>query len=232
MTEAELDRLKHALKLLSEAEKQLRISSDRSTWFTATLLQLGSAPSLDPTQSSSSRRQSSRTTEDDPSSVSKDSNVYKQRSDAQNLPQRSSPPSSLHRAVNGHSSRIGEYGFNSKPPHSRFMEGHTPSASQDDEMVGNMVFRYKNSDKLDEIWQKCIEKCHSKTLRQLLHAHGKLLSISEVEGKSILSYAIFIDFLPVRLNEKLIILFFFFWGSISDQPNGTPKVLAIGSNSQ
>ncbi|KAF2317319.1 hypothetical protein GH714_020125 [Hevea brasiliensis] len=70
LTEAELERLKHALKLLSEAEKQLRVSSDRSTWFTATLLQLGSVPSPDLTQSSSSRRQSSGTTEEDPSSAS------------------------------------------------------------------------------------------------------------------------------------------------------------------
>jgi DNA polymerase III gamma/tau subunit len=175
VTEAELERLKHALRLLSEAEKQLRISSDRSTWFTATLLQLGSTPSMDLTLSSSSRRQSSRTTEEDPSSVSKESNVYKPNSDAQYFPRRSSSPSSLYRAINGHSSHQGEYEFNAKPP--RLMDSN-------DEMTGNKVFRYKNSDKLDDIWEKCIEKCHSQTLRQLLHAHGKLLSISEVDGKS------------------------------------------------
>jgi DNA polymerase III gamma/tau subunit len=182
VTEAELERLKHALRLLSEAEKQLRISSDRSTWFTATLLQLGSTPSMDLTLSSSSRRQSSRTTEEDPSSVSKESNVYKPNSDAQYFPRRSSSPSSLYRAINGHSSHQGEYEFNAKPP--RLMDSNALSASLDDEMTGNKVFRYKNSDKLDDIWEKCIEKCHSQTLRQLLHAHGKLLSISEVDGKS------------------------------------------------
>ncbi|XP_011011711.1 PREDICTED: protein STICHEL-like isoform X2 [Populus euphratica] len=173
VTEAELERLKHALRLLSEAEKQLRISSDRSTWFTATLLQLGSTPSMDLTLSSSSRRQSSRTTEENPSSASKESNVYKPNSDAQYFPRRSSSPSSLYRAINGHSSHQGEYEFNVKPP--RLMDSN-------DEMTGNKVFRYKNSDKLDDIWEKCIEKCHSQTLRQLLHAHGKLLSISEVDG--------------------------------------------------
>ncbi|KAJ6427821.1 hypothetical protein OIU84_023261 [Salix udensis] len=179
LTEAELERLKHALRLLSEAEKQLRISSDRSTWFTATLLQLGSTTSMDLTQSSSSRRQSSRTTEEDPSSVSKESNAYKPKSDAQYLTQRSNSPPSLYREINGCSSHQGQYGFNAKPPRSQLVNSHT---SLDDEITGNMIFRCKNSEKLDDIWEKCIEKCHSQTLRQLLHAHGKLLSISEVDG--------------------------------------------------
>lgn len=39
-----------------------------------------------------------------------------------------------------------------------------------------------NLDGLDDIWLQCIEKCHSKTLRQLLHTHGKLLSIGEAHG--------------------------------------------------
>ncbi|KAL7603852.1 hypothetical protein Lser_V15G16396 [Lactuca serriola] len=42
-------------EFLSESEKQLRLSSERSTWFTATLLQLGSVPSADLTPSGSSR---------------------------------------------------------------------------------------------------------------------------------------------------------------------------------
>ncbi|KAF9690334.1 hypothetical protein SADUNF_Sadunf01G0184700 [Salix dunnii] len=179
LTEAELERLKHALRLLSEAEKQLRISSDRSTWFTATLLQLGSTTSMDLTQSSSSRRQSSRTTEEDPSSASKESNAYKPKSNAQYLTQRSYSPPSLYREINGCSSHQGQYGSNAKLPRSQLVNSHT---SLDDEITGNMIFRHKNSEKLDDIWEKCIEKCHSQTLRQLLHAHGKLLSISEVDG--------------------------------------------------
>ncbi|KAJ6348293.1 hypothetical protein OIU76_004710 [Salix suchowensis] len=62
------------------------------------------------------------------------------------------------------------------------MDNNTVSSSLDDKMNGNKVFRYKNSDKLDDMWGRCIEKCHSQTLRQLLHAYGKLLSISEVDG--------------------------------------------------
>ncbi|EEF42984.1 replication factor C / DNA polymerase III gamma-tau subunit, putative [Ricinus communis] len=182
LTEAELERLKHALKLLSEAEKQLRVSSDRSTWFTATLLQLGSVPSPDLTQSSSSRRQSSRTTEEDPSSASREVTVYKQKSDAQYLSRRSSSPASLYKAINGKSSHRGEFGFNSKLRPSHSIDSCMSSASRDDELVESMPLRYRNAEKLDRIWEKCIANCHSNTLRQLLHTHGKLFSLSEVEG--------------------------------------------------
>ncbi|CDY09366.1 BnaA02g26440D [Brassica napus] len=127
LSEADMEGLKHALKLLSEAEKQLRVSNDRSTWFTATLLQLGSMPSPGTTLTGcSSRRQSSRATDDDPSSVSREVMAYKQR-------------------------------------------------------IGGLHFS-KSSEKLNEIWRKCVEICHSRTLRQLLYTHGKLISISEVEG--------------------------------------------------
>ncbi|KAF4360603.1 hypothetical protein F8388_017629 [Cannabis sativa] len=153
LTEAELERLKHALKLLSEAEKQLRISSERSTWFTATLLQLGSVPSPDPNHSGSSRRQSYKTTDDDPSCASREANLYRHKSDVQYLPHKSTSPV-RHKKAN---------------------------ASCDDATVGNMIIRCINSEKLDSVWARCIEKCHSNTLRQLLHGHGRLVSISEIE---------------------------------------------------
>ncbi|KAJ8754860.1 hypothetical protein K2173_015372 [Erythroxylum novogranatense] len=181
LNEVELEKLKHALKLLSDAEKQLRVSSDRSTWFTATLLQLGSVPSPEITQSSSSRRQSSRTTDDDPSSASRDAALYKQKSDAHNLSHISGYPASLYKILNGKSSHEEEHIFNGKPPHKKPMRSHTSSASWEDEMITSDGFGSRNLE-LDDIWSKCIDRCHSKTLRQLLHAHGKLLSISEVEG--------------------------------------------------
>jgi len=40
--EADLQKLSHALRILSESEKQLRISKNQTTWFTAALLQLSS----------------------------------------------------------------------------------------------------------------------------------------------------------------------------------------------
>ncbi|XWS20664.1 hypothetical protein CRYUN_Cryun31cG0122500 [Craigia yunnanensis] len=192
LTEAELERLKDALKLLSEAEKQLRISSECSTWFTATLLQLGALPSPDFTQSGSSWRQSSKTTEDDPSSTSREAIAYKQKSGTQYMPLKSTSPAPLHKPVNGNSnhqgelvSRIDGYGSNSKPARGRIMDGGALPAARDNNWSGNMILACRNSEKLDDIWAKCIDNCHSKTLRQLLHAHGKLLSLAEDEGNPI-----------------------------------------------
>jgi hypothetical protein len=195
VTEAELERLKHALRLLSEAEKQLRVSSERSTWFTATLLQLGSMPSPDFTQSGSSRRQSCKTTEDDPSSASREVAACRQKPDAQYMPRKPTSPASLRKAISANPNHLGEllsrvdvFSSNSKHSQSQSVDGGALAASCDDVMVGNMMFKCINSEKLDDVWANCIERCHSMTLRQLLDAHGKLLSISEVEGKLIAFY--------------------------------------------
>ncbi|KAJ7946509.1 protein STICHEL [Quillaja saponaria] len=189
LAESELERLKHALKLLSESEKQLRVSSERSTWFTATLLRLGSMPSPDLTQSGSSRRQSFKTTDDDPSSASREATASKQKSDVQYAHRKSTSPASLQKAVNGNAnhrrdplSKFNGGSLSSKPLNIPLAEGGVSAVSCDDILVRNMMFRCIDSDKLYNIWARCIEKCHSKTLRQLLHTHGKLVSICEVEG--------------------------------------------------
>ncbi|KAJ0078129.1 hypothetical protein Patl1_36655 [Pistacia atlantica] len=190
LTEAELERLKHALKLLSEAEKQLRVSSERSTWFTATLLQLGSVPSPELSLSGSSRRQSSKTTEEDPSSTSREATVYQRKSGgAQYMHCGSASPASVQELLNGNRihqgellSRIDGHNSYSKPSHSQLKDGGALAASNDNSTVGNKIITCRNSEKLGVIWAKCIERCHSKTLKQLLWAHGKLLSISEVDG--------------------------------------------------
>lgn len=42
VAESSMQKLNHALRILSETEKQLRISKNQTTWFTAALLQLSS----------------------------------------------------------------------------------------------------------------------------------------------------------------------------------------------
>lgn len=140
-----MERLKHALKILSEAEKQLRVTTDRSTWFIATLLQLGlMMPSPGTTHTtSSSRKQSSVATEENRSSISREVVAYKHKSSLQ-CSNSASPTSSSSEVI------------------------------ENDASI---------SEKLNDIWMKCVDKCHSKTLKQLLYSHGKLLSISEVKGK-------------------------------------------------
>lgn len=189
LTETELERLKRALRLLSEAEKQLRVSSERSTWFTATLLQLGSISSPDPTHSGSSRRQSSKTTEEDLSNTFKDSISEPQRSDPQYAFRKSCSPTSFlkadHRKSNSKEENlplVDTMSFSSKPIQNQLINGDILAGKLDEYVAGKTISRSMNSKMLDDIWVRCVEKCHSKTLRQLLHTHGRLISISEVEG--------------------------------------------------
>uniref|UniRef100_A0A1J3EU47 Protein STICHEL n=1 Tax=Noccaea caerulescens TaxID=107243 RepID=A0A1J3EU47_NOCCA len=188
LTEADMEGLKHALKLLSEAEKQLRVSNDRSTWFTATLLQLGSMPSPGTTHTrSSSRRQSSRATDDDPSSISREVMAYKQRIGGLHF-SKSASPASIRKRSGNHSheaksfSKVIDNNCYKSSSSSQVPESEASIASHDNSTASTMMLTQTSSEKLNDIWRKCIERCHSKTLRQLLYTHGKLISISEVEG--------------------------------------------------
>ncbi|KAI3448389.1 hypothetical protein Pfo_005054 [Paulownia fortunei] len=182
LSERELDRLKHALTLLSEAEKHLRVSSERSTWFTATLLQLGSVPSPDRTHSGSSRRQSSKATEEDHVTMLREAAAQKQRIDAQLAPEKSGSAHHNSTSKDNPVSLTDAASFDSNPNQIQFISSEALAVSQDDCKGGRTALRCMNSKMLANIWLQCIEKCHSKTLRQLLHSHGRLVSISEVKG--------------------------------------------------
>ncbi|KAK4766375.1 hypothetical protein SAY87_008017 [Trapa incisa] len=181
--EAEPKRLKHALKILSEAEKQLRVTSDRSTWFTATLLQLGSVSLTKFSQSSSSRMQSSRTTEEDHSGDLVEY-LYRRKSAS---PIKSASPASLLQKFNGDLGHQGnvisqiDNSLSKMVSHKEFMNECNSDTSVD-VMSRNNLFKSANFTKLNNIWEHCIERCHSKTLKQLLHTHGKLVSIAQAEG--------------------------------------------------
>ncbi|GAB4847429.1 hypothetical protein Ancab_026486 [Ancistrocladus abbreviatus] len=210
LTDAELEKLKHALKLLSEAEKQLRVSSERSTWFTATLLQLGSATSPEFTLSGSSRRQSSKTTEEDPSTASRDAPGHLLKSDTEFVPQRLGS-ALLSKEGKPNSSHLGDRfllmdgaSSNSKTIHSQSVDSVDTAALHDDLVDGNMTVRCTDLDMLDDLWLQCIKRCHSKTLRQLLNQHAKLVSISEEDGV-LSAYIAFQDEVIKSRAERFII---------------------------
>ncbi|KAL0364949.1 UNVERIFIED_CONTAM: protein STICHEL [Sesamum angustifolium] len=187
LTERELDRLKRALTLLSEAEKHLRVSSERSTWFTATLLQLGSVSLPNRTNSTSSRRQSSKTTDEGYISMPTEDTALKQRTDVQFAREMSGSSASFTVSANRNSSSkenpvslSDDVSFDSKPNQSQFMDAEALTVNEC--TSGRTTLRCTDSKMLIDIWLQCIEKCHSKTLRQLLHSYGKLISLSEMKG--------------------------------------------------
>lgn len=190
MTEVEIGRLKLALKLLSDAEKQLRISSDRATWFTATLLQLGSTSSVDPTLSTSSRRQSSKTTEEDPLTASREVNSHKPVSSDRFLSHKSISSESFQKATGENTNQIQKIVYplqssNSKAMLTQAVHGSISDASTDDATSMQITAAKVDSNRLEYIYRRCFEKCHSNTLKQLLQTHGTLVSLSEDDGKNL-----------------------------------------------
>ncbi|XP_077249669.1 protein STICHEL-like [Tasmannia lanceolata] len=190
LTDAELERLKKALKILSEAEKQLRLSCESSTWFTAALLQLGSRHSTD-TYSSSNSKQGHKKMKEDASDTATETSAIVKKSDGSHVRHKSSSPSML-ASDNGHSSPFGEpspsmsmmdhLSFDAFPSCIQFVESDALAGSHNNIVFGKRLFGSMSTEKLDEIWRMCIERCHSKTLRQLLCTHGKLISISQGKG--------------------------------------------------
>ncbi|MQL82311.1 hypothetical protein Taro_014789 [Colocasia esculenta] len=162
LTDTELDRLQQALRILSDAEKQLRLSSERSTWFTAALLQLGSGHSLEHDHSSSSNSKRSP-----PKSKTSTSNRVK-----------------------------GTPACKSQSADSSLMPTTCGEKADTD------CFKI-SPEKLNEVWQRCIEKCHSRTLRQLLSTHGQLISIYEAEGMLVVSIAFGDEHIKARAEGYL-----------------------------
>lgn len=150
-------RLQQALKILSDAEKQLRLSSERSTWFTAALLQLGSGHSAEFTQSSSSSKHR----------IKEGINSRAKESFPQGL------RSALLSRVTSGCSILHSCSPSYKIPKSKkFTSDILPAAT------------CISPDRLASIWRRCIQRCNSETLRLLLSSHGKLISITETESKS------------------------------------------------
>lgn len=188
ITDAELERLQQALKILSDAEKQLRLSSERSTWFTAALLQLGSGRDSE-THSRSSSKHSAKAVSETMLEAVRDSSASRTASHPL-FTIRGSRNTLDHRTASGHSSPHGLASLSSRMrPSDNQIYGECRSVDRvllDTAQTRNSTEQGPiingSSDNLVQIWRACIENCHSKTLRQLLCDHGKLASIKECEG--------------------------------------------------
>lgn len=193
VTEGELERLQQALRILSDSEKQLRLSSERSTWFTAALLQLGSGHNFEMNQSSSIIKHGAKKINDNASELVKDSQLCRNKSDSSLMLQESNL-GLITRSTNGNSSLHGSSSsyrmtmsenliHDVLPAPSRFVDRSLLDSTQTNDAPEKIVVRCVSPDKLGEIWRRCIQRCHSKTLKELLGVHGKLVSITEHEGK-------------------------------------------------
>ncbi|KAK1310310.1 hypothetical protein QJS10_CPA08g00969 [Acorus calamus] len=190
LTEAELAKLQEALNVLSEAEKQLRHSSERSTWFTAALLQLCSNQMPEFTPSSQGSRPNTQ-------EVKKESTNRGQSDGASGM---SDSLSTNQKSVSG--PRVGvtnecasppcdpssskpmrvDQSHNAYPKICQSLGVYTSTDQNEDSQMDKNAYKCATPVKLEEIWRECIARCHSTTLRQFLYTNGKLVSVTEVEG--------------------------------------------------
>ncbi|XP_011629383.2 protein STICHEL-like 4 isoform X1 [Amborella trichopoda] len=159
LSKEEMERLRQALKTLSEAEKQLRVSNDRVTWLTAALLQL--APDQQYVLPSSSGETSFS-----------HSPMRQHQTSERDL---SGRPDRSHAVVthngrgltpNGGKMHVG-------------MDGGRSGFSTDITKVSGGQFPGNGSGKgTREIWESALEKIQSNTLKQFMVREGKLVSVS------------------------------------------------------
>ncbi|KAM0900347.1 hypothetical protein ACQ4PT_020711 [Festuca glaucescens] len=192
LTDAELERLQQALKILSDAEKQIRLSSERSTWFTAALLQLGCGHSSDMSQPRGSTGEHPKAANDAVTEAGRESSSSRAASNslsAFGVSKKAIDP----KASSGQSSPQTLASYSSRSRVNNVLAyGECRSVDrilQDSTKMNNCSEKRplanENSDNLAQIWIRCIENCHSNTLQQLLFDHGKLVSIRQCEGRTI-----------------------------------------------
>ncbi|KAI5070375.1 hypothetical protein GOP47_0014718 [Adiantum capillus-veneris] len=197
LSEGEMERLRTALKILSEAEKQLReASKDRTTWLTAALLRFGpdrpskvavssTTASLTPSPVSRSARASKKLHE------SKGSSRWRRETRRKCAPKRTVPTNErrTHVSSRRRASRPIKPGYeiqvhptDQSSPHDASREFSTTESSVAESPFSNEGSRrhssFKSPGNLRSIWLNVLEACGSKPLRQLLQYHGKLLAMS------------------------------------------------------
>ncbi|KAJ4972535.1 hypothetical protein NE237_005709 [Protea cynaroides] len=138
-SEANLQKLRHSLKILSETEKQLRSSKNQTTWLTVALLQLSSVESS--------------------SSDANDSRIC------------------LKTAYE----RDDGFGKSS----TREILKHPVSCLCDENKSHNSEMHGDCKEKLENIWRRVIENCHSNTLKSFLQEKGRLTSVCINQGLAI-----------------------------------------------
>lgn len=184
LTEEELERLRRALKILSEAEKQLRLSNDQTTWLIAALLQFGCGRSLLlPTSAGTSVTQSPISVKErNGNGLLYSDSLSRQILDKQQF------GASLEQfdSMTVLKSSGGNKNNSLKKAQNMYLneanKGEFPRSINDNNDTAQPELSCLSPAKLDDIWRRTIEECRSNTLRQLLHTQAKLVSVFIGEG--------------------------------------------------
>ncbi|KAK8594659.1 hypothetical protein V6N13_015579 [Hibiscus sabdariffa] len=169
LSKEDMEKLRQALKTLSEAEKQLRMANDKLTWLTAALLQL--APDQQYILPTSSGGTSSHHS---PLLLSDADRRDELRNGSRGLP-KNSRSEILHAGNSGHfgTTIVNGIHFDKKrhavPGMAPQQTSTAPTGRQ------NLV---RNCKGLEEIWLQVLEKIQVSSLKEFLYQEGKLISVS------------------------------------------------------
>ncbi|CAM6082787.1 unnamed protein product [Calypogeia fissa] len=204
-------RLRGALKILSEAEKQLRLSSDQPTWLTAALLQFAPDRSFQPSSLETSVVASPVQAFNDTSEKETGESAQPWTSEELTQPQleiargevmpaREQRLSSLYREKRKKKGIVSSYAEAKvhpaeSPVTNKFgspedrLSGRPSNAKSDTPLLPGNVdspnqrdFTVMSHRKLEEVWQRVLHGSRSNVLRQLLQGQGKLLSLLVADG--------------------------------------------------
>ncbi|KAF6173340.1 hypothetical protein GIB67_027035 [Kingdonia uniflora] len=161
LSKEDMEKLRQALKTLSEAEKQLRTSNDRLTWLTAALLQL--APDQQYMLPSSSTETSfnhtplvqNNTTERGLSTRIRMENVHNRNAD---------------HFMNGSQKVSGDTAAGKK------------HAGISHLRATDLTRKSGGRNEIEEVWFKVLEKIQNSSLKQFMQQEGKLVSVSYGAG--------------------------------------------------
>ncbi|CAN6341296.1 unnamed protein product [Urochloa humidicola] len=179
LSKDDMEKLRQALKTLSEAEKQLRVSNDKMTWLTAALLQLAPdqqyiLPSSSPSMSLNQGQLTRPDGEMARNSAMDHREVY---AGIHGLPRASDLGNQQHRDVNlvaGSSNNMASNYHAGRRPGEHTPDSHVLSAGATRANGGS---RYSKTDS-ELIWQAVLDNVQSDSLRKLLAGEGRLISVS------------------------------------------------------
>ncbi|CAN6327522.1 unnamed protein product [Urochloa humidicola] len=179
LSKDDMEKLRQALKTLSEAEKQLRVSNDKMTWLTAALLQLAPdkqyiLPSSSPSTSLNLGRLTRPQGDMARNSAIDHCEIY---AGTHGLPRASDLGNQQHRDVNlvsGSSNIMASNYHAGRRPGEHTPDSHVLSTGATRANGGS---RYSKTDS-EMIWQAVLDNVQSDSLRKLLAGEGRLISVS------------------------------------------------------
>lgn len=180
-------RLREALKILSEAEKQLRVSTDQATWLTAALLQFAPDRSFLPSEINTSAASSPVSTAPAVDySVSKASHPSLDEPDQTQAPEITAQSQALQMQVENRKVRSAEAKIatssekNSEEAWTREQRVSTDGVAESAEIRRpsevSMEYQVFGNEALAELWKRVIQQPMNRNLKHLLQTQGRLVA--------------------------------------------------------